>query len=182
MAGGKPSHGYELLHDATAISAWGEDLPQAFEAALTGMLQAAGAHADAEMSGKTIPIKASGTSPADLLDKLGAALFEANRAGEPLDGSFQMGGVIRTDEGWDGWGMAGLGDGTGKPLDEFQILVPPKVERKIGRVTVKMKISTLSGKALESLKQLEELLGSIHPGGVVGPGEFPIDEEDVWDV
>jgi hypothetical protein len=182
MANGDPRQGFELRHDATAVFAWGEDVPQAFEAALNGLLNAAGAPTNAEMSGKTLPITATGTSPADLLDNLGLALYRARLDNEPLDGSFQMGGVVRADDGWSGWGTAGLGDGTGEPLDEFQILVPPKVERKPGRVTVKMKIAVLSKKAAESLKQIEALLRQIHPGGVVGPGEFPVDDDDVWDV
>ena len=179
MANERAKHGFELRHDGTVVSAWGEYLPQAFEAALTGMMRAAGAPADLEMSGKTLPIKATGASPADLLDNLGLALFEARRDKEPLDGSFQMGEVIRTDEGWSGWGTAGLGDG--EPLDEFQILMPPKVERKIGRVTVKMQIAVLTKKAAESLKEFDRLLRQIHPGGVVGPDTFPDLEEDDWD-
>jgi hypothetical protein len=181
MANGNPRQGFELRHDATAVFAWGEDLPQAFEAALTGMMHAAGAPADLAMSGKTMPINATGASPADLLDNLGLALFQARRAHEPLDGSFQMGEVIRTDEGWSGWGSAGLGDGAGEPLDEFQILMPPKVERKIGRVTVKMQIAILTKKAAESLKEFERLLRQIHPGGVVGPGDFTLEEDDEFD-
>lgn len=180
MANGKPAHGFELLHDGAAVSAWGEDLPQAFEAAIAGMMRAAGAPADLEPSGKSLQINAFGTSPADLLDKLGLALFEAQRAGEKFDGSFQIGGVVRTDDGWRGWGTAGLRDETGTPIGEFQILMPPKIERKIGRVAVKMKIAALSGEALEQFKQFERMLNSIHPGGVVGPGEF-LDYDDDFD-
>lgn len=180
MANDKPKQGFEVRHGGTAVSAWGEDLPQAFEAALTGMMHAAGAPADLPMSGKTMPINATGASPADVLDNLGLALFQARRAGEPLDGSFQMGGVIRTDEGWSGWGSAGLGDGSGEPLNEFQILTPPKVERKIGRVTVKMQVAILTKQLEASPKEFDRLLRQIHPGGVVGPDQFPIDEDD-WD-
>lgn len=162
--------GFELAPGQSSLTAWGDDLAPAFEAAITGLLHAAGAPLDLEPSGKSVTVNGIGKSPAELLDELIGALRELHRSGERLDGSIQMGGVIRTDEGWSGWAAAGIGDESSKPLDPFEALIVPRVERKIGRVTVKMQFMIWTSKLQKIVKQINEIF-PLHPGGVIGPEE-----------
>ena len=167
--------GFTLSNDNQKLTAWGVDLESAFESALAGLLQVAGAPAGNAPGGKSITVKATGLSPAELLDNLVVALLDERTMDQPLDGSITMGGIVRSDTGWNGWLTAGINPEDPPRLDPFEFARPPMVERKIGRVMVKAQLMVWDPKMLAAMDDLRERFPPepvIHPGGVVGPESF----------
>ena len=135
-----PNSGFTLTHQNTKLIAWGADLAAAAEAALTGLLRAAGAPEGVQPGGKSITIQAKGKEPVQLIDNLMLALAEEFEAGQPLDGSIIMGGVVKSDTGWTGWATAGIDPDRPSPIQPFELTKPPVVERKPGRITFKAQV------------------------------------------
>ena len=167
--------GFKLTHENTKLTAWGPDIESAFEAALTGLLNVAGAPEGIQPGGKSITIQGTGKDPAALLDDLVMALDNERKIGQPLDGSISMGGLVRSDTGWNGWASAGIDPDQKAPLGPFELVMPPLVERKPGRVTVKAQLMVWDDKMLEAMEKLKKIVG-FHPGGVFGPDPYAIEE------
>ncbi len=167
-----PDAGFSFSHENSKLLAWGSDMESAFEAALAGLLNAAGAPAGNTPGDKTITIESSGKNPAELLDNLVARLAEEN-SDDQLDGSITMGGIVRSETGWNGWLTAGIDPNRATALNPFEFVKPPLVERKPGRVTVKAQLMVWDDKMLEAMEQLRRIMPpDIHPGGLIGPDPF----------
>jgi hypothetical protein len=167
-----PKSGFTLTRENSKLTAWGPDLAAAAEAALMGVLRAAGAPEDVSPGGKSVTIQAQGKEPAQLIDNLMLALSEEFTSGQPLDGSITMGGLIKSDTGWNGWATAGIDPGRPSPLQPFELAKAPVVERKPGRVIFKAEVLIWDEKMLAAMEQLRSIMPPIpvvHPGGVFGP-------------
>jgi hypothetical protein len=166
--------GFRLEHENRKLTAWGPDLAGAFQAALEGILHAAGAPAGIEPGGKSETIQASGANPAELLDALVTALHDEGAANRALDGSITMGGVVRSDTGWNGWASVGVDPDSPTPVSPFELPQPPSVERKPGKVRIKCALIVWDDQMLHAMEQLRALMPpDLHPGGVVGPDPNP---------
>lgn len=170
--------GFRLEHDDTKLTAWGPDLASAFEAAFSAMLQVAGAPDGIEPGDKSVTIQASGATPSELFDALALAIQDEGAAQQPLDGSISMGGVVKSDTGWNGWAALGIDPSRKSPINPFELPVPPRVERKPGRVVVKVDVMVWDDKMREAMNQLRAIMPpEFHPGGVFGPDPFAPDNE-----
>ncbi len=173
-----PNAGFALTHEMNKLTAWGPAIPAAFEAALTGLLHAAGAPEGIQPGDKSITVHGKGAGPAELLDDLIMALSNEHEAGQPLDGSIVMGGVVKSEVGWNGWASAGINPERETPLGPFELLKPPLVEVKPGRVTIKAQLMVWDGKMLAAMDRLRSIAPiPFHPGGVFGPEPLVADPE-----
>lgn len=172
-----PDSGFTLTHQNTKLVAWGPDLMTVAEAALTGLLRAAGAPDGVQPGDKSVTIQAQGKEPVQLIDNLMLALEEEFEAGQPLDGSITMGGIVKSDTGWNGWAAAGINADRPGPIQPFELTKPPVLERKPGRMTFKAQVLIWDPKMLAALKELRNLMPPIiHPGGVFGPDPAALDD------
>lgn len=175
--------GFHVNDRGDYLTAWGPDLAAAFEAAMTGVLQSAGADPTAAPTGRSETIQVTGENPAAVLDNIGLQVSARIDDGEKLDGSISVGGIIHGDDGWIGWAAIGLGDEESAPINNYEFAVPPRVERKVGRVNVKINYLIMDrltrDRLTELLRQTDRLIQdrALHPGGVVGP--LPGGDDDV---
>jgi hypothetical protein len=105
--------------DRTTLTATGPDVASALSAGLEGLFAAS--RGDAGTAGEeatvALAIRASGTGAAELFAGLAAALRDEIEYEDYDVGAVRFDGMVRTDEGWAGWGYALAIPGKGRPLE-----------------------------------------------------------------